>query len=419
MLYLNSMATSPIINSIRIFILRLIIKSTTNIQQLNERRAIPPKVSRFRLIASGGMLIALASSSAQAITVGVGFTPDIAQWSSTLNPPEGKSLPMNVGEMYNRGYNFKIGVLPNTASVSILCNVPDSSDGVWSSIDGYYGWTLASGVLLVPKGSVSGHTEFQDNTTNPLWQGDFSGSWSEKGMPSGSTMSSTTPNCSGPRVPELSDTARAWMSAGNRSTLTLSLGLYVSKDAAAASIPVRYMYHLKSAYNDMPAGNGELPGRAIARFALPAIEVIPTSCSIATPAEVQFGDVSSGESAREKGIAVPSSLNFSCSKKTSESQSISYSVRPKTEAGSQYMFPMISTAGGTAGDIRGFWGATAAADAGCTDKSSSVRMDNTPSVLRTITQSDSWTENFVWVLCPRPDAKPGPASATATIEVIW
>lgn len=425
MYYFNSITAREIIGSISIFILRLMAKLVAQILSPYEKKEtlltifqLHMSLSHPRLITCGGVFIALSTFSAQAVIVNEGFTSNIAKWSSTVSP-NANGTTIVVDAAYNIGFNFKIGVLSNTSAVSSLCNAQESDIGIWSSIDGYSGWLLAPGVLLVPQGSVSGRTGFGGyNSPTPVWERSFSGAWSATGTPSGDTMSSTTPNCSGPKI--TSYPGRSYFLRENtNSVLQLSLGIYVSKSAASVSIPVRYMYHLKSVVNTAPANTVTQDGVAIARFTLPAIEVQMSSCSIDTPAEVKFGDIDSGISTKENGIAVASPINLSCTMTTSGNLPITYSVKPKTEAGGQYTFPMISKSGGSAGDIRGFRGTTASADAGCADRSSSVRMDNSPQPLRTIAQSSSWTEDFIWVLCPRPDAKPGPASATATIEVIW
>jgi hypothetical protein len=94
-------------------------------------------------------------------------------------------------------------------------------------------------------------------------------------------------------------------------------------------------------------------------------------------------------------------------------------VTPKSPAGDKNSLPLMSVKGAINGDIRGFRGTTASADAGCTDKSSSVPMDGSKTNLRTITTETSWSDPLVWVLCPRASADPGVATAAVAIDLNW
>ena len=191
--------------------------------------------------------------------------------------------------------------------------------------------------------------------------------------------------------------------------MNVTYGVYVSSTAAAGSLPTTYLQlHKTSGVNK----------QAILTFS--DLVVSRTQCTLNTDAVVPFGDVTPSQASSGNGIKVQSSLGVNCTNETGTTAAISYSVTPKSQAGDQYTLPMISTAGGgIAGDIRGFLGANAATDAGCTTKASSLQMDSTQVALRNISNSESWSDPLVWVLCPRATAEPGPASAAATIDVNW
>ena len=288
-----------------------------------------------------------------------------------------------------------------------LCN---SYVDRWKTINGYFGYEVHPGVLLV----IHDTTITGDVVSSDARGIAVNGSINSKGIMSGNVP----PNVNGINCYSYlrSD------SETRTDTVTQfsgSYGYYVSETASLTSdtgvqptvIAFRRAKGQGPIFNTNYVRANSTSDRII-------IKEPPMTCSVSVP-PVDFGEVAS--TAVGNKVVVESTLGVNCTNTSNNSIPITYSMTPKTQAGDQTSIPMISKAGGTVGDIRGFLGANASADAGCVAKTSSVRIDGSQTPLRTVPSNNSapWTSPLVWVLCPKATAKPGVASAAATFELNW
>lgn len=288
-----------------------------------------------------------------------------------------------------------------------------------ASYDGYTGFEIAPGILVIPFGSLTGPVRWEPGYVNqpdnifvskgPVTSYTSAASWDRTGKGTGDFGNVT--RCLSLSFPSPGDYAATEMNTSGGSSSNIGYGVYVRPQAPPMGTKTVYTQIGRGLrFNTTPS--------TFDRRAL-SLTYSAISCTINTPAVVAFGDVMAGQSSGGKGIAVDSTFDVACTNPAQANLAITYSVSPKTQAGNEFTIPMISTGGGIAGDIRGFLGSSASADAGCADKISSVRMDNTPVLLRNISKTETWSSPLTWVLCPRGDAKPGTAKAIATIELNW
>lgn len=287
-----------------------------------------------------------------------------------------------------------------------------------ASYDGYTGFEIAPGILVIPFGSLTGPVRLEPGVVNaadniftskgPVTSYTPAASWDRTGKGTGDLGFA---RCLALSFPNPGSYAATEMNTSGGSQSNIGYGVYVRPQAPPMGTKTVYTQIGRgSRWNTTPS--------TFDRRAL-SLTYSAISCTINTPAVVAFGDVMAGQSSGGKGIAVDSTFDVACSNPAQTNLAITYSVSPKTQSGNEFTIPMISTGGGIAGDIRGFLGSSASEDAGCADKISSVRMDNTPVLLRNISKTESWSSPLTWVLCPRGDAKPGTAKAIATIELNW
>ncbi|MGY6711911.1 hypothetical protein [Klebsiella pneumoniae] len=371
---------------------------------------------RFAAWLKGAMLLAMLPQSVSAIVLGPGYTK-LGYWNpSVITTQNGRDFS---GAQGGSGIHFRdypnfmiIEAYDNTTrGISENCNGWGSSLSWVTTGDGWSGYLIAQGVYLIISGTASGTqqwwwTEYaaQRTTTG-------SAAWSSKGMPSGDHKTRAAANCAG--IPPYDGVGAFTLLAGTTSRASLEYGVYVLPGAAPAT------YTNYSLLFGLSMG-GSLPN-PYERLVLPPLEINKATCTVVTPGLIAFGDVAAGQASAGEGIAVPATLGVTCTNYSGSTIQVSYSVKPKSQAGGKYTLPLISTGGGIAGDVRGFLGPSAENDAGCVDKASSVPMDNTLIPVGTVanTITNSWTAPLTWVLCPRVNAKPGPATAIATIEANW
>ncbi|MEL2356551.1 spore coat protein U domain-containing protein [Klebsiella pneumoniae] len=356
----------------------------------------------------GGVLLgmisffgSMSSSSAAVINAqpGQGFMP-VSSFSGTVRVPVSSSI--NSAQSQYAGF----AIAPNSVGVDGVCQ---NNLSQWKTIDGYYGYEVMSGVLLV--------------IYNTQITGDVVSSTGGSIAVNGNI--SSTGILSGSLPPKRNGVNCYSYLTGERVTTTETItqfsgsyGYYISSTASLTpetgfqptTIAFRRAMGIGQAWNTNYISIN--PGDNL------IIKEPPMTCSVSVP-PVDFGEVAS--TAVGNKVVVESTLGVNCTNTSNNSIPITYSMTPKTQAGDQTSIPMISKAGGTVGDIRGFLGANASADAGCVAKTSSVRMDGSQTPLRTVPSNNSapWTSPLVWVLCPKATAKPGVASAAATFELNW
>lgn len=342
------------------------------------------------------------SASAQAIADG--YT-SLGNWAPSLVSTEYGPYSADTATIYSWGWKLSAWpTLPQEADGAV-CNKPGLP---YKAIDGWTGYEIQPGVLLILTGNLTASAiTASPSATTDIVTDKYSATWDSKGALTADWLNpGVSTQCAGIKR-TVSDSF--YSLAGGHTSMNVTYGVYVSPTAASGPLPTTYLQLFKT------SGNNE---RSV--LTLSGLTVARMECSLDTASLVPFGDVTPGQAADGKGVAVQSSLNVNCTNEAGTSAAITYSVTPKSKAGDKYTLPMISTVGGgIAGDIRGFLGANAATEAGCTDRASSLQMDSTQVALRRVNSSESWSDPLVWVLCPRITAQPGPATAAATIEINW
>ncbi|MDM7159340.1 hypothetical protein QUH38_23860, partial [Klebsiella pneumoniae] len=354
--------------------------------------------------------------SVSAIVLGAGYTK-LGSWNPSVTTTQNGSNFRGSGGgegLYSRDYpNFMIieAYDNTTRGISENCNGWGGGLSWVTTGDGWSGYRIAQGVYLIISGTASGTQQWWWTQYGVKRTTTGSAAWSSKGTPSGNHESAYVANCAG--IPPDPNSGTFTLLAGTTSRASLEYGVYVLPGTAPAT------YTNYSLLFGLSMG-GSLPN-PYERLVLPPLEINKATCTVVTPGLIAFGDVAAGQASAGEGIAVPATLGVTCTNYSGSTIQVSYSVKPKSQAGGKYTLPLISTGGGIAGDVRGFLGPSAENDAGCVDKASSVPMDNTLIPVGTVanTITNSWTAPLTWVLCPRVNAKPGPATAIATIEANW
>ncbi|WP_260514838.1 fimbrial protein [Serratia fonticola] len=341
-------------------------------------------------------------TSASAVNLPAGYTK-MGTWTPTLTG--GAFGPYGGSTALAYGWGWKLSAwqtTPNDAN-GATCSIPGLP---YVTIDGWSGFQIQSGVIIVLTGNLNATTITATPTGNTNVITDtYTAIWDDKGA---ITTNWLTPGssslCAAIKRPI---SGNFYVLDGGTTSMNVEYGVYVSPTAVAGPLPATTLQlHKTSGVNS----------RQLLSFT--GLVVAQTECTLNTAPLVPFGDVTPSDVS--SGIQVQSSLNVNCTNETGATADITYSVTPKSQAGDEYTLPMISTVGGgVAGDIRGFLGANATTDAGCTTKGSSLKMDSTKAALRSISANANWSDPLVWVLCPRATAEPGPATAAATIDVNW
>lgn len=293
-----------------------------------------------------------------------------------------------------------------------------------ATYDGYRGYEIAPGILVIPFGTMSGPMVVTAGTMNPITTGGTftpnsnpglnttsAVAWDKFGTGNSAGSLSTRTDCVGVGTTYTVSTGVVEMNTGGGTQAAIGYGVYVKP--GAAKMATKDVYAQASRGYRWNATTSTFERRT---FSLTWTGV---SCNVSTPASISFGDVTPADVGKPGGIPVSSTLDVTCVNPTGTSLPVSYSVTPKSQAGDKNSVPLMSASKEISGDVRGFRGTTASADAGCTDKSSSVPMDGTKTNLRTITTETSWSDPLVWVLCPRAGAAPGLATAAVAIDLNW
>lgn len=335
---------------------------------------------------------------------------------------DGDTIPGN-----KPGWYYSQNVVPFMASgvagTVVVSPVPVPSAGCASmypmkSYDGYRGYEISPGILVIPFGSISGQIVINSGTMNPVATGGTfipngapdlntvsSASWDKSGNGSGDI--SVRSDCLGVKTTFNQSFGAVEMNSGGGSQSAMGYGVYVQPGAAKMAVKTVYAQAGRGySWNVTPATFD----RRILSLAWSGMD-----CTVNSMPAIAFGDVTPDE----KSVNVNSSVDVTCSNPSGTALPVSYSVTPKTQAGDHYSIPMMSTSGTVDGDVRGFLGASATTEAGCADRTSSLPMDGTKVSLHTVTTSTNWSDPLVWVLCPRTAAEPGPATAAVTLDMSW
>lgn len=150
---------------------------------------------------------------------------------------------------------------------------------------------------------------------------------------------------------------------------------------------------------------------------LQTVDVSFTNCTVATPGQIKFGTVDAGSVTPV--ISTDSGLDIACAGQP-PSVNLSYSAQAVSATRSPTELVMSNSENQTQGVVRGFVGRTAAADAGCSDKTSSVRFGAEATSLATgADNNQALTFPLKWVLCPVASAPPGQGTASAILDIHW
>ncbi|CAA0356058.1 TPA: hypothetical protein R1B10_002673 [Klebsiella pneumoniae] len=379
-------------------------------------------------------------STSSAVNLSSGYqiiqTPSVTNISSSVipepgnysrNPPTGWAW--NIQAFMNE--NLSSGLLG-----SIYASAASSPDRYcnntlpYLTIDGYTGYEVSPGVLLIPYGSIrtpfrlsaathSGTSQmyYQALVPNTMATGIANGSWDQKGIISGDAVSSAARgSCKSFIKGNNPINNNDWQAINydyGTAQFNMGYGVYVSPTAA----PFQKTVYIHQTYFGLLTNGMNSAVTRSFDLNLPSV-----NCTLNVPAVVDFGSVTSDAETAAKGISQQSTFAVNCSSTGGlpVSTTVGYSFTPKSQKGDKTSIPLIAKSGGAAvGSVRGFLGENAGSEAGCVNKNTSILMDGTPKPLRTITNNSSWSEPLFWVLCPKSDANPGLASATATLELYW
>lgn len=387
-------------------------------------RSNSPRKRRATTLLGAAALLSAANCSALELRSGYQVISDVM--NTTLQWTTGGIVPGN-----KPGWYYSTNLVPflGYGQVgTILVSAAPLSTGEcinmypMASYDGYRGYEIAAGILVIPFGTMSGPMVVTPGSMNPSTNGGTftpnsnpglnttsSASWDKFGTGSGNL--STRTDCLGVSTTYTVSTGVVEMNTGGGTQAAIGYGVYVKPGAAKMSTKTVYAQ----------ASRGYRWNATTSTFEQRTFSLTWTgvSCNVSTPSSISFGDVTPSDVGKPGGIPVSSQLDVSCVNPTGTSLPVSWSVTPKSQAGDKTSVPLMSANGAINGDVRGFRGTTATADAGCTDKSSSVAMDGSKTPLRTITTETSWSDPLVWVLCPRASADPGQATAAVVIDLNW
>lgn len=342
--------------------------------------------------------------------------------SMSLAWTSGDTVPAN-----KQGWYYSQNLVPFLASgvagTVLVSPAPLSSGECLSlypmtSYDGYRGYEISTGILVIPFGTMTGPILINSGTMTPTTNG---GTFTPNGGPDLNTVSSVTwdkfgtasgnvsvrTDCLGVATNFNQSFGVIEMNTGGGTQSAIGYGVYVKPDAPKMVVKNVYVQTARGyRWNTMPPTFD----RRTLSLAWSAMQ-----CTVHSSPLISFGDVTPEDSS----VKVNSSVDVTCSNPSGTALPVVYSVQPKTHAGDHYTIPMMSEKGTVSGDVRGFLGTAAITESGCADRNSSLPMDGTKISLHTVTTSTSWSDPLVWVLCPRNTAEPGSATAALTFDMNW
>ena len=147
------------------------------------------------------------------------------------------------------------------------------------------------------------------------------------------------------------------------------------------------------------------------------LTVTLTSCTVNTPTQVNFGNISAGSTTPV--VSADGGLNVVCAG-APPTVNILYSAQFISPLVSPTTLSMSNNEGVKMGNVRGFIGTNAENDVGCTDKNTSMDFNGTTlPLLVGANNNSSLNIPLKWVLCP--DARPGVGEGAASVmlNIIW
>ena len=342
--------------------------------------------------------------------------------STTLPWTTGDTVPGN-----KPGWYYSQNLVPFLASgvvgtVLVSAAPPTSGECIslypMKSYDGYRGYEISAGILVIPFGTMSGPVVIHSGTMNPTTNG---GTFTPNGAPDLNTVSSASWDKSGTGSGDVSIRSdclgvatsfnQAYgaieMNTNGGTQSAIGYGVYVQPDAQKMTAKNVYVQASRGYRWNTTPSTFDLRTFSLAWSGM--------DCTVNSAPSISFGDVTPSNDS----VAVSSSVDVTCSNPSGTALPVSYSVLPKSQGGDRYSIPLMSAKGVAGGDVRGFLGVAAAAEAGCVDRNTSLPMDGTKVSLHTVTTSTSWSDALIWVLCPRATAEPGPATAAVTLDLNW
>lgn len=354
-----------------------------------------PQRNSYRVILAGLLLWGCAGAAMALDVNGPGFTPlgQIIASSISIKTASASYAPGSVSS----GINFIL----SSSDVTPLCN--DSALPNKLTPDGkYYGWELSPGTGVYGVIYDSSVTGWVWKSSSYTGKHTITATWQASGKAS-TNGTDRTANCYA-AMPHGGSNSVFYLRE-NEDTLSgvVKYGVYVDSTAPKAGNYTLSFYLGKFQGTFTPVSK--------------AFTVNLTTCTVSTPAQVRFGDLDAGSVTPV--FSSDGGLDISCSGKT-PTINLSYGAQAVSATRSATELVMSNSENQTQGVVRGFVGSTAEADAGCSDKTSSVRF-GAPAASLATGADNNMTLMFPlkWVLCPVASASPGKGSASAILDIHW
>lgn len=371
--------------------IRQLYKKTARFRMMREAITLDAYRQRSILaIASLGFMISSVATAADyEYPKGAGFIP-LGSADGTVTVPSGtRGNPMTTSAS---AFNLRPETTNNTAYNCYGGALP-------TTINGYTGFQIAQGILLVAYSGTATGTVHQVSGTTTV-----TGKWDETGKYSSDPSNTLALWCGNSAKTDEFISSQI----GSKASITIKWGLYIGPTAVTGLYQVPPLYLIKAAGSYTTLGATQLvPGSTLS--------IGVTTCTISAPATVPFGNVTG-----KQAYIVPQSMSLKCSG-GNDAANVSYQVTSKSGTGTSTTIPMNNTASGNqVGEVRGFLWNAGATDAGCLDKASSMKMDGSSNTLRAgLAQNTALAIPVNWVLCPATDAEPGPATAALAFNITW
>ena len=355
---------------------------------IEKDKTLREKMYTHSLTISVALMFSLSVKAFGATSITQGFTPLTSDTINISTTGSGSSA-----QAYNAWGPSAFTILQNSAS-------KPCGNIALTTLDGYSGILLASGVLLVIYNSNltgMGGTSVNYNITK-------TNTWDANGIIKNSP--SKSPYCFDVRS-KASETLK--QNIVYKTTGTVNVGIYVAPNTPAVTVTVPQLDVAR-----LNTGSNVLTQKLSSSGMV--IDVNHVNCTVSMPTTVPFGSITN----KTDPIVVSQMISLQCSG-GSTATNVSYHVTPKSGSGTATTIPMKNTASGNkVGDIRGFLNSNGAVDAGCQDTGSSMMMNGTSQNLSLGLASNMVQQIPVnWTLCPSLNAVPGPASAALSFDITW
>ncbi|EML1936472.1 MULTISPECIES: hypothetical protein [Providencia] len=358
-------------------------------------------------------VIAFSFMPSSALAVNINATPGESVIS--LGNVNAEVTLTSISSAFSAAANRADGFAVHTSSTAYNC-LSNSNEAVVGNMKGYkvaediiigLQSTNATGVASVGAGAQPASANYKDITVKGTWSSNGSYTVTPTQVPSAMWCGSAWPE----------PTDHVWnpQKKNNKASIQGKLFLYVGPNAKPGSYTLPNLYLIKAA-----TSNGDLVNQQI--FEGGTLTVSYPPCSISTPTEVIFDTT--------KGLPVinpTSSITVNCGINNGRAFQIGISgtpVAPSMLVGTHAI--SLHYGDGTIGGlVRGYIGSNAATDAvGCLDRASSIPFSEKNQGLNFMllganTSGASQTQPLVWSLCPNGTEKPGKATGTAELDVVY